>query len=144
MNDEILFPEQPEMFRRQMLADNCDETENITFTLDFSDEEMAEMRKELGELDIHIDEMDEARKAYIQQIKDELKPIKQRKKELIGDIRRGFQEVSENCFKFICREEGVIKYYRANGHLIKTRPIGAKDQQRTIIEELRDKTGTFD
>lgn len=70
------------------------------------------------------------------QFKNEMKPLKTRKKELLGEIRRGFEERTENCYKFIDRDEGVIKLYNSFGQLVKTRPIGAKESQRSIIEEI--------
>lgn len=143
MEKEILFADKPAMLRRQLIEDNCDDVEVVTYTSDFSEEDMSEMRKELGDIDIDIYEKDEAKKAYIQQYRDELKPLKVRKKELLGDIKRGYQELTEKCFKFIDREAGVIKIYNSLGVLVKTKPIGAKEQQRTLMEELH-RTGTED
>lgn len=143
MEKEILFESQPTMLRRQLIEDNCDDVEVVTYTSDYSEDDMTKMRKELGDIDIDIYEKDEAKKAYVQQYRDEVKPLKARKKELLGEIKRGYQEITEKCFKFINREAGVIKIYNSLGVLVKTRPIGAKDQQRSIIEELH-RTGTED
>lgn len=143
MEKEILFADKPAVFRRQLIEDNCDDTEVVTYTSDFSEEDMSDMRKELGNIDIAIDEKDEAKKAYIQQLRDELKPLKTRKKELLGDIRRGYEEKTETCYKFIDREAGTIKIYNSIGELVKTRPVGAREQQRTIMEDLH-RTGTED
>lgn len=144
MEKETLFADKPAVLRAQLLEDNCDEIEVVTYTSDFSDEDMNEMRKELGDIDIEIDEKDEAKRQYVDQIKEELKPLKSRKKELLVDIKRGFQEVTEKCYKFIDRPSGQIKLYNSRGELVKVRPIGAKEQQRTIIEELKNLTGTND
>lgn len=132
MEKKIL--DKPALIRAQFIEDNCDETEVVTYTSDFSEVDMDEMRKELGEIDIEIDDKDEAKKAYMQQLRDELKPLKERKKELLSDIKRGYQEITEKCYKFIDRENGVIEIYNKQGELVKTRPIGAKEQQRTIFE----------
>lgn len=144
MEKKILFADRPAMLRAQLIEDNCDEMEVVTYTSDFSDTDMDEMRKELGEIDIGINDKDEAKKAYMQQLRDELKPLKERKKELLSDIKRGYQEITEKCYKFIDRENGVIEIYNRQGELVKTRPIGAKEQQRTIMEEINHATGTDD
>ncbi len=144
MEKKILFADRPAMLRAQLIEDNCDEMEVVTYTSDFSDTGMDEMRKELGEIDIEINDKDEAKKAYMQQLRDELKPLKERKKELLSDIKRGYQEITEKCYKFIDRENGVIEIYNRQGELVKTRPIGAKEQQRTIMEEINHATGTDD
>lgn len=144
MEKKILFADKPTLLRAQLLEDNCDEIEVCTYPSDFSEEDMSEMRKELGDIDIEIYEKDEAKKAYMQQLRDELKPLKTRKKELLGDIKRGYEEVTEKCYKFIDRENGVIELYNKQGELVKTRPIGAKEAQRTIIEKINHATGTFD
>lgn len=144
MEKKTLFADKPVLLRAQFIEDNCDEIEVVTYTSDFSDSDMDEMRKELGEIDIEIDDKDEAKKAYMQQLRDELKPLKERKKELLSDIKRGYQEITEKCYKFIDRDKGVIEIYNKQGVLVKTRPIGAKEQQRTIIEEINHATGTDD
>ena len=144
MEKKILFADRPAMLRAQLIEDNCDEMEVVTYTSDFSDTGMDEMRKDLGEIDIEINDKDEAKKAYMQQLRDELKPLKERKKELLSDIKRGYQEITEKCYKFIDRENGVIEIYNRQGELVKTRPIGAKEQQRTIMEEINHATGTDD
>lgn len=144
MEKKILFADKPAMLRAQLIEDNCDEAEVVTYTSDFSEDDMDGMRKELGEIDIAIDDKDEAKKAYMDQLRDELKPLKERKKELLSDIKRGYQEITEKCFKFIDRDKGVIEIYNRQGELVKTRPIGAKEQQRTIMEEINHNTGTDD
>lgn len=144
MDKKILFADKPVLLRAQFIEDNCDEIEVVTYTSDFSETDMDEMRKELGEIDIEIDDKDEAKKAYMQQLRDELKPLKERKKELLSDIKRGYQEITEKCYKFIDRDNGVIEIYNKQGELVKTRPIGAKEAQRTIIEEINHATGTDD
>lgn len=144
MEKEILFADKPAILRKQFIEDNCDDIEVVTYTSDFSEDAMSEMRKELGDIDIEIYEKDEAKKAYMQQLRDELKPLKTRKKELLGDIKRGYEEVTEKCYKFIDRQAGTIKIYNSLGELVKVRPIGAKEQQISLMEQLNHATGTDD
>lgn len=46
------------------------------------------MRKELSEICIEIEEHLEAKKAYIKQLNDKLKPLKDRKKKILSNMRR--------------------------------------------------------
>lgn len=45
------------------------------------------MRKELSDICMEIDERMEAKKAYNRQLKDQLKPLKDRKKQLLDYMR---------------------------------------------------------
>lgn len=62
MEKEILFADKSPLLRKQLLEDNCDEMENTTYTVDYSEEQMSDMRRELSDLAIDMDEKNEARK----------------------------------------------------------------------------------
>ena len=86
-----------------MLEDNCAAVERITYTSPFSEEEMGERKTELANIDLDMAALEEEKKAFMQAYKDKLKPKKERKKTLLTDIKRGYEEITDECFKFMDR-----------------------------------------
>lgn len=98
--DKELFKDKNPLLRRQMLEDNCAAVERITYTSPFSEEEMGERKTELANIDLDMAALEEEKKAFMQAYKDKLKPKKERKKTLLTDIKRGYEEITDECFKF--------------------------------------------
>ncbi len=132
--DKELFKDKNPLLRRQILEDNCAAVERITYTSPFSEEEMGERKTELAALE-------EEKKAFMQAYKDKLKPKKERKKTLLTDIKRGYEEITDECFKFMDRSTRTTGYYNGNGDLVKERPMEAQEMQKTVFEDI-ESTGT--
>lgn len=94
--DKELFKDKNPLLRRQMLEDNCAAVERITYTSPFSEEEMGERKTELANIDLDMAALEEEKKAFMQAYKDKLKPKKERKKTLLTDIKRGYEEIRMN------------------------------------------------
>ena len=77
----------------------------------------------------------------MQAYKDKLKPKKERKKTLLTDIKRGYEEITDECFKFMDRSTRTTGYYNGNGDLVKERPMEAQEMQKTVFEDI-ESTGT--
>ena len=84
---------------------------------------------------------EEEKKAFMQAYKDKLKPKKERKKTLLTDIKRGYEEITDECFKFMDRSTRTTGYYNGNGDLVKERPMEAQEMQKTVFEDI-ESTGT--
>ena len=76
-----------------------------------------------------------------QAYKDKMKPKKERKKTLLTDIKRGYEEITDECFKFMERSTRTTGYYNGNGDLVKERPMEAQEMQKTVFEDM-ESTGT--
>ena len=124
-----------------MLEDNCAAVERITYTSPFSEEEMGERKTELANIDLDMAALEEEKKAFMQAYKDKLKPKKERKKTLLTDIKRGYEEITDECFKFMDRSTRTTGYYNGNGDLVKERPMEAQEMQKTVFEDI-ESTGT--
>ena len=85
--------------------------------------------------------LEEEKKAFMQAYKDKLKPKKERKKTLLTDIKRGYEEITDECFKFMDRSTRTTGYYNGNGDLVKERPMEAQEMQKTVFEDI-ESTGT--
>ena len=88
-------------------------------------------------MDIEI-EKKEAMEAF----KAELKPLNEKKQELLENIKKGSEYVeNEECVKILYHEEKMAGYYNKLGELVYSRPIMPQEMQRTIFN-INRKTGT--
>lgn len=126
--------------RERFLKDNCDKVEEIGYMKPFTAEELDDMKNELAETSIQINDIEEKKKAQMEVIKEQMKPLLEQKAELLTNIKQKSQYVNENCFKFIDYTEGMVGYYNSEGELVECRPIRADERQLTIFRDLR--TGT--
>ena len=100
-----------------------------------------ERKTELANIDLDMAALEEEKKAFMQAYKDKLKPKKERKKTLLTDIKRGYEEITDECFKFMERSTRTTGYYNGNGDLVKERPMEAQEMQKTVFEDI-ESTGT--
>lgn len=136
-----LFKDKGAVIRRQMLEDNCAAVEKITYPYQYSDEEMEEKKTSLANFDIEISELEAEKKAVQDRIKEKMKPIVKSRGKLIEEIKRQYEDVTDDCFKFIDRNKGMAYYYNGNGDCVMERPVGKQELQKTIYEETAA-TGT--
>lgn len=136
-----LFKDKGPVIRRQMLEDNCVAVEKITYPYQYSDEEMEEKKTSLANFDIEISELEAEKKAMQDRIKEKMKPIAKNRGKLIEEIKRKYEDVTDDCFKFLDRDKGMAYYYNGNGDCVMERPVGKQELQKTIHEEIAA-TGT--
>lgn len=139
--EKELFKNKEPLARLQMLRDNCAAIEKITYPHQFSEEEMEARKTSLANLDIEISELDAEKKAVQDRIKEKMKPITKHRSKLIDDIKRKYEDVTDECYKFLDRETRTAYYYNGNGDLVRERPMEAQEMQKTIQEDLAA-TGT--
>lgn len=134
--ERSLFKNKEPLARLQILQDNCVAIEKITYPHQFSEEEMEAKKTNLANLDIEMSELDAEKKVVQDRIKEKMKPIAKRRVELIKDIKRKYEDVTDECYKFLDRETRTACYYNGNGDLVRERPLEAKEMQKTVQEDL--------
>lgn len=127
--------------RKQFLEDNCDAVEKVTYSRQFSPEELALQREMLTDSSIKIADIEEEKKGVMDGFKERLKPLQEQKEQAIKALRDKSQTVTEDCYKFLDEETKMVGFYNKEGNLVNSRPAFQKELQRTIQMELR-KTGT--
>mgnify|MGYP000539934797 CR=1 FL=1 len=132
--EKELFKNKEPLARLQMLQDNCAAIEKITYPHQFSEEEMEARKTSLANLDIEMSELEAEKKAVQDRIKEQ-------RGKLIEDIKRKYEDVTDECYKFLDRETRTACYYNGNGDLVRERPMEAQEMQKTIQEDLAA-TGT--
>ena len=139
--EKILCGTVPEAQRAQMLRDSCDKVEEVGYMKPYTPDEIVQMKDELAEASIQINEIEEEKKAEMDKFKARLSPLDIQKKELLKNIKNKAEFVREDCFKFIDHEEGMVGFYNSLGDLIESRPIRYEERQLSIGF---NKTGTND
>jgi hypothetical protein len=135
-----LFGDVHESERSQLLRDNCDRLEAVTYMKPFGSNDLDQFKDELSSIAIEISKIEEDKKAAAESYNAELKPLKAEYKRLLTDIRLKSTEVKEDCFVMVDHENKMVGYYNAKGHLVQSRPARAQELQSTIFSVNR--TGT--
>ena len=127
--------------RAQFLEDNCDAVEDVTYSRAFSPEELALKREQLTDSSIKIADIEEEKKAVMDEFKERLKSLNKTKGEAIKALRDKSQTVTEKCYKFLDEETKMVCFYNKEGNLVSSRPAFQKELQKTIQMDIR-KNGT--
>jgi hypothetical protein len=130
--DKQLFSEMPEVKRVQMLRDNCDGAEEVGYMKHFSPQQITEMKDDLSEVAIQINDVNEEKAEAMKDYKERLKPLAETKKVLLRNIKQKAEFVTEQCFKFVDITDRMVGYYNTNGELISSRPMRSDEGQLTI------------
>lgn len=129
--------------RRQFLADNADAVEKKEYMRHFTPEELLKKKEGLSETCIYINDIEEELKEIKKEYAEKLKPLVERKKRVLGELKKKAELVEEDCYKFIDVEAREVGFYNANGDLIESRPAYSEELQTTMFQVIR-KTGTED
>ena len=110
--DKTLFQNISEgVERQQMLLDNADGVEEISFTRMLTPEQIADLKDELSEHCIQLKDVKADKKAHNAKYNEQIKQLETESDKLTEKIREGADSVMEQCYKMIDREEGMVGYY---------------------------------
>lgn len=126
--------------RISFLSDNCDKIEEKGYMKRFTPEQLSQMKNELSETAIKINDTEIEKKEIVSEFKERLKPLSIEKQRLLSCLKNKAEYVSEKCYKFIDLENREVGYYNQNGDLIEARPAYADELQTNIFQMQR--TGT--
>jgi len=128
--------------RVSFLKDNCDKIEEKGYMKRFSSDQLSEMKEQLSETAISINDIEIEKKIVMEGFKDKMKPLNLEKERLLIGLKNKTEFITENCFKFVDMETREVGYYNEDGDLIESRPAYADELQGTIFQMKR--TGTND
>ena len=80
----------------------------------FTPEQIDQMRVELSDRSIEINDIEVEKKAAMEDFKDQLKPLIIEKKELLTNIKQKAQGVTEDVFRFVDQEAKMTGFYNAD------------------------------
>lgn len=132
--------------REAFLKDNCDKVEEKGYMKHYTPEELQQRKEELANASIEIAEIEQEAKEAAAHYKGKLKPLKETRARMVGDIKSKSEYVKELCYKFVDQEARETGYYNKEGDLIESRPATADELQTTLFGVIRNqesqKTGT--
>ena len=132
--------------REAFLKDNCDKVEEKGYMKPYTPEELQQRKEELANASIEIAEIEQEAKEAAAHYKGKLKPLKETRARMVGDIKSKSEYVKELCYKFVDQEARETGYYNKDGDLIESRPATADELQTTLFGVIRNqesqKTGT--
>lgn len=141
MKTKTLGTEYTELNERKLfLKDNCDAVETMGYMKQFDPEQISQMKNDLSEISIEINDIEEEKKAASALFKIQLDPLNEQRKELLKGIKEKAEYVKETVYKFIDHDTRTVEYFNDQGHLVSTRPATADEMQKTIFQI--DRTGT--
>lgn len=132
--------------RVAFLKDNCDGCENKGYMKAYSPEELQGHKKKLANVSIEIAEIEAEMKQVQAEYKGRLKPLKEERTIMVGNIKSKAEYVTEICYRFTDQERKETGFYNEDGDLVECRPATADELQPTIFAVVRgnNKTGTDD
>jgi hypothetical protein len=128
--------------RVAFLLDNCDKAEDKGYMKRFTPEQLNQMKEQLSETAIEINDIEVEKKEVMDGFKDRLKPLVEEKGRLLTGLKNKSEYVNERCFKFIDLENREVGYYNEDGDLIESRPVYADELQGNLFK--LPATGTND
>lgn len=138
---EIMLSDTPIEQRATILRDSCDQIEERSYTRKFDQSEINDLRAELAQVSIMIQELDVELAEIKSEFKNKTKPLGERVGKILEELKSGGEYVKSECFKFIDPDEGKVGWYSPDGYLLEERDIRQEERQRTAFQTLR-RTGT--
>lgn len=138
-----LGKEYDELQRVAFLKDNCDQVEEKGYMKRFTPEQVQQMKEELAEASIKINDIQIEKKEANKDFKFKLDPLQVERKILLEGIKKKAEYTKEICYKFVDTDEKMVGFYNSEGDLIESRPASPDELQGTIFQ-INRKTGTND
>lgn len=123
--------------RIEFLESNCDKVVEKGYMKQYSPEELLELKDNLADMTIEINDIEEKKKEMTAEFNDQLKPLKEDQKTLLANIKNKAEFVQENCYMIVDRENRMVGFYNSNGDLIESRGAFSNELQGTIFQMNR-------
>ena len=143
MLDKELGKDIPMERRAAFLNDNCDGTQEMSFTRMFSPEELAQCRENLTDACIKLADIAKEKKLAMDAFKEEAKPYEEIRTTQIKNLKTKSEVVTDLVYKFVDEESRMVGFYDKEGNLVSSRPAFPDELQKNIFQAIR-KTGTDD
>lgn len=127
-----IFPDLSPEQLYETLTMQAYKVEKQTVKKRFTPEELTDLKNELAENTVQIEDAEQDIKDIIEPIKVKLKELKGLRKHLAGKVRKGFDENIEDVFMMDDQENNLMYEYDCEGNLINTRKLSPSEKQASI------------
>lgn len=109
----------------------------------YSPEELQGHKENLVNTMIQISEIEAELNQVKTQFKERLKPLQEKRSQMVANIKAKAEYVTEDCYRFTEHESRMTEYYNADGDLVEMRPATADELAPTLFSMNRKlKDGT--
>lgn len=137
------------VLRERFLKDNSEKVESQGYMKPFKPEEIERKKNRLAELSIEIADIEDEKASVVSNFKARMTPLKTERAEILSDIKHKSRYVTEQCFKFVDKDERMVGWYNKEGELVASRPAMIDELQLNLFTAQQqaseeDATGTGD
>ena len=134
-----MFEEMDPVERIRAMSEQCYKSQaNYSYTRKFIKEEIDRFRKQLAELLIEQRNIEDDKRAALDEFKQQLKPIHELIDNLIDNIKFGSCMITGTVFLFDDQRERKMYIYNEEGELVDSRPLSPDERQLRITETGTD------
>lgn len=133
MEKQILIGVDP-LERLQQLKDVADKVEKFNYPRELSQGELEELKNELAQNHITIDNQDQVLKTHKEDYNASVKPLKELNKDILRKVRAGVEDAVEDVYLLKDLEEEKMGYYSKDGKLVFERSLKPEEKQYTISD----------
>ena len=119
--------------REHFIKDNADKVEEKGYMKPYTPEQLQGLKEDLANISIEITEIEQEAKEAAAHYKGKLKPLKETRARMVGNIKSKSEYVKELCYKFVDQEARETGYYNKEGDLVEIRPATAEELQPTLF-----------
>lgn len=135
--EKVLFQDKTEKERLEMLDANADAVEQQTYMKSFDSETLQKKKDKLAETAIQITDLEQEIKDFKAEKDEDLKPLREERKQLIADIKAKGELVTEKVYKYVDIDNRMVGFYNSEGVLISERSAFQNELTPTIQSAIR-------
>jgi hypothetical protein len=132
MNKERFYPDISDQERLDLLKSNSESTEEQTYMIPLLSEEVNERRLRFADISINEARILDDFKAVREEIKAQLKVIKEEKTAILSEIKTKMLQETGEVYKLVDQEDKTVYFYNGKGYLVSSRPILPEERQTTM------------
>lgn len=129
---EAYFETLPQTERATAIRELAVTSYNKNVVRNFTEEELTEMKSELSEVDINLNDLEEEKKAVTAEINERIKPVKDARSILLKQLKDKYFENMETVYDIDDQEEGMMHTFDHSGKLLGSRRLTPKERQTSI------------
>lgn len=114
---------------RQILVDNCEGTEDMTYSRQLTEDELNIARETYVSNNLDIASCDDELKAAKAYHKAKIKPLKEEAADLLKTLKSRYQEVKEKVYKLPDHKAGMMEYVNLEGVVVHSRRLKPEERQ---------------
>ena len=129
MTNKQFMPDVSRTERLALLRENADKIEQRDYYKPLTPDEIAERKSELTENSIQLADIAERKKDAMDAFKEQQKPLVEKNKLLMQEVRFKQAKVSGELFHMANHESGMMETFDESGELIETRRLKPEERQ---------------